>query len=146
MSLLVFPDLNVWLALTLTAHEHHEVAWSWYRALNRGEQLAFCRFTQIGLLRLLTNRTVARDEVLNQSKAWQVYDRWIQRGGAVFQDEPYGLEVEFRSFADRTTPSPQEWADSYLAAFAAAAFLELVTLDRALSRRARRSILLRSAG
>jgi uncharacterized protein len=142
---MVFPDINVWLALSLRAHEHHKVAWTWYKALGPREELAFCRLTQLGFLRLLTTESVAQKEMLNQREAWDAYDRWITEGGAIFVDEPLGLEVEFRSFADKSVPSPKEWADSYLAAFAAAGSLELVTFDRALGSRAKRSILLRSS-
>jgi hypothetical protein len=143
--MMLLPDVNVWLALTLRAHEHHEVAWKWYRALRPNEELAFCRLTQLGLLRLLTTESVAKSEILTQREAWAVYDQWIEKGGAIFQDEPMGLEIEFRSFADRNRRSPKEWADSYLAAFSAASSMELVTLDHALSRRAKRSILLKTS-
>jgi toxin-antitoxin system PIN domain toxin len=138
----VFPDLNVWMALTLKAHDHHPVAWKWYRSLRPDEELAFCRFTQLGFLRLLTTQEIAKHETLNQLQAWAAYDHWLKKGGAIFQEEPLGLEVEFRSFATRTTPSPKEWADSYLAAFAAAGSMELITFDHALSLRAKRSVLL----
>jgi toxin-antitoxin system PIN domain toxin len=146
MTSLAFPDINVWLALTLKAHVHHQAAWKWYRSLRPNEDLAFCRFTQLGLLRLLTNESVAKHETLNQRQAWAAYDRWIEKGGGVFREEPLGLEMEFRSFADRSFPAPREWADSYLAGFAAAGSMELVTFDRALSLRAKRSVLLKPMG
>jgi toxin-antitoxin system PIN domain toxin len=144
MTSLVFPDLNVWIALSLRAHEHNKTAWNWYRSLRAEEELVFCRLTQLGFLRLLTTESVARRETLTQVQAWEVYDGWIRDGGAVFQDEPFGIETELRFYADRTTPSPKEWADSYLVAFAAAASLPLVTFDMGLSQRYARSILLAS--
>ena len=140
----VFPDINVWLALTLKAHRHHGPAWEWYKSLREDAELVFCRITQLGLLRLITTEAVAKQETLNQRQAWAGYDRWITQGGAVFQDEPRELDVEFRAFADRAMPSPKDWADSYLAAFAAATSLELVTFDKALSLRAKRAVLLKS--
>ena len=93
----------------------------------------------------MTTESVAKHETLNQRQAWKAYDRWMQQGGGIFREEPPGLEIEFRSFADKSIPAPKEWADSYLAAFAAAASLELVTFDRALSLRAKRSVLLKPA-
>jgi toxin-antitoxin system PIN domain toxin len=140
MTSLVFPDINVWLALTLKAHVHHAVAWSWYRSLKENDELVFCRMTQLGLLRLLTTESVAKHETLSQRQAWAAYDHWLKQGGGVFWDEPLGVEAEFRWLADKTVPSSKEWADSYLAAFAAAGSMELVTFDKALSLRARRSI------
>lgn len=145
MTSLIFPDLNVWIALSLRAHEHHKTAWNWYRSLRAEEELVFCRLSQLGFLRLVTTESVAKRETLSQLQAWEVYDRWITNGGAVFVDEPLGIETEFRFYADCKTPSPKQWADSYLVAFAAAASLPLVTFDKGLSQRYARSILLPAA-
>jgi toxin-antitoxin system PIN domain toxin len=138
----VFPDLNVWIALTLSAHQHHLVAWQWYRSLKPDQTLAFCRFTQLGFLRLVTTEQVARHETRNQKGAWAAYDRWIEKGGAVYRDEPLGLDIELRELTDQAIPAPKGWSDSYLAAFAVAASIDLVTFDKALSRKVRRSVLL----
>ena len=142
MTSSIFPDLNVWMALSLRSHEHHPIAWAWYQTLQSEEELAFCRFTQIGFLRLMTTINVGKDEVVDQAEAWRLYDRWIASGGATYLEEPFGIETEFRFHANRRTPSPKEWADSYLIAFAAAASLPLVTLDRGLSQCYARAILL----
>ena|SRR5579859_2424941 len=142
MTSLIFPDLNVWIALSLRAHEHNKAAWAWYRSLRAEEELVFCRLSQLGFLRLLTTESVAKQETLTQVQAWEVYDGWIRNGGAVLVDEPFGIETELRFYTDRKTPSPKEWADSYLVAFAAAASLPLVTFDKGLSQRYARSILL----
>lgn len=143
MNSSVFPDLNVWMALTLNSHEHYPAAWHWYRSLQETQELAFCRFTQIGFLRLITTEAVAKHEIQTQQGAWNVYDCWLKEGGGIYLDEPLGMEAGFRAFADRSLPAPKEWADSYLAAFAAASSIELVTFDRALARRAKRALLLR---
>jgi toxin-antitoxin system PIN domain toxin len=145
MTSSAFPDLNVWVALTLRIHEHHAAAWKWYRGLSETTDLVFCRFTQLGFLRLMTTQSVAGAYVLSQRQAWAAYDRWIVDSDCIFEDEPFGLEVEFRAFSDRIKPHPKEWADSYLAAFAAAKSMELVTFDKALAERARRSILLKAS-
>jgi toxin-antitoxin system PIN domain toxin len=139
----LLPDVNVWLALSLKAHEHHAIAWRWYQALSSDEELAFCRITQMALLRLLTNERVAGLETLNQRQAWAVYDKWLMAGGAVYLTEPMSLESRFRSFTERTVPAHKDWTDSYLAGFAAAGSLELITFDKALSRRAKRATLLK---
>jgi hypothetical protein len=52
---LFFPDLNVWLALSVAGHRHNLEAWSWLNLLPREARLIFSRYTQVGLLRLLTN-------------------------------------------------------------------------------------------
>ena len=50
-------DVNVWIALAAERHTHHRVARRWFSNL-LDEKLAFCRITQLGFLRLLTNRHV----------------------------------------------------------------------------------------
>jgi predicted nucleic acid-binding protein len=129
----------------MRAHEHNEIAWDWYRSLRHEEELAFGRLTQLGLLRMLTTKSVAKEETLTQIQAWRVYDGWIKNGGASYIEEPFGIEAELRFYANRNAPSPKEWIDSYLVAFTAAASLPLVTFDRGLSQRYARSILLTPA-
>ena len=142
MSSSVFPDINVWLAMTLRTHEHHTAAWTWYTSLSQDVDLVFCRFTQLSLLRLLTTKSVAQAAVMTQLEAWAAYDVWIERGGCVYKEEPFGLEAEFRLLTAKAVSSPKEWADSYLAAFARVSATALVTFDKTLSRRARGAVLL----
>ncbi len=60
----LFPDINVWVALTYEGHAHHTTAAAWLGTLKPGASLIFCRFTQPGLLRLLTTEAVMGDEVI----------------------------------------------------------------------------------
>jgi predicted nucleic acid-binding protein len=91
MTSLVFPDLRVWLALASSIHIHHKQAKRWYESLG-DEELVFCRFTQLGLLRLLTTSAVMGPEVLTQRQAWHVYDAFLKDGGARFLHEPRTVE------------------------------------------------------
>lgn len=138
----VFPDLNVWLALSTPDHEHFRSAWSWYTSLPAGTVLIFCRITQLGLLRLLTTHAAMGQGVLNQAEAWQTFDRWLEAGGAEFAEEPSGLEVRFRSNTNTAQASPKEWADAYLAAFSVTLDSQLITFDRALAGKVEGAILL----
>jgi len=138
----LFPDINVWIALTYQGHIHHARAAAWFSGLPTDSRLFFCRFTQLGLLRLLTAEAVMADEVMNQPQAWQTYDRWLQDDRVACLDEPPGLERIFRSLTRLRRPATKDWADSYLCAFASASQLTLVTFDRSLSRRASSSRLL----
>lgn len=133
----LFPDVNVWLALTYERHVHHTIAHDWFDDVESRSRLFFCRFTQLGLLRLLSTDAVMGDEVMNQSEAWRAYDRWLQDDRVDFLDEPAGLERRFRSATQPRHPAPKDWADSYLIAFAGVAQLTLVTFDRALRTKAR---------
>jgi uncharacterized protein len=71
----LFPDINVWLALTYEGHVHHTSAVNWFTTLSDDSGLIFCRFTQLGLLRLLTTGAIMGDEVMTQPEAWAAYDR-----------------------------------------------------------------------
>jgi hypothetical protein len=126
----LFPDINVWVALTHGRHVHHTVASDWFESLEPDVRFCFCRFTQLGLLRLLTAEAVMGDDVLNQADAWAVYDRWLSDGRVQVLEEPAALERKFRSLTRRKQASPKAWADAYLAAFAETAQVTLVTFDR----------------
>ena len=127
----LFPDINVWVALTHARHVHHQVAHDWFDDLPDDTRLTFCRFTQLGLLRLLTAEAVMGEDVLSQTEAWHVYDRWRESDRVSLADEPPSLERRFRALSRSRRASPQAWADAYLAAFAETSQLTLVTFDRA---------------
>jgi uncharacterized protein len=141
MTPLVFPDINVWLALAASAHFHHTLARRWYESLE-DQQLVFCRFTQLGLLRLLTTKAVMAAETLTQRQAWHVYDLFLKEGGAQFLSEPRTLENTFRQLSRQPSASPKDWADSYLAAFALESGATLVTFDKALAAKGKGAIIL----
>jgi len=140
----LFPDVNVWIALTSERHVHHTVAARWFGSLDEDARLCFCRITQVSLLRLLTTEAVMGREVMGQPEAWRIYDRWLDDPRIAFLDEPIGLEQVFRDYSRRRTPAPKEWADSYLLAFAAVSGLRLVTFDQAFLGRAKNALLLNS--
>lgn len=142
----LFPDINVWVALTYEGHAHHSAAVQWFSTLNRDASLLFCRFTQLGLLRLLTAEAVMGDEVMTQPEAWIAYDRWQQDDRVELMNEPAALERRFRTLTRLASPATKDWADSYLAAFAMSGELMLVTFDRALRTKVKPLILLESRG
>ena len=140
---LVFPDINVWLALTYERHAHHSIANTWLQKLAEDIQVCFCRFTQLGLLRLLTTEAVmGPDAVLTNSEAWRVYDTCMSDGRTLFLEEPPGIELRFRSRTWEKRSSPKDWGDAYLAAFAEDAGLRLVTFDQALQKKSTDALLL----
>ncbi len=138
----LFPDINVWVALTYEGHVHHGVAHDWLADSGSDVRLLFCRFTQLGLLRLLSAEAVMGDDVMNQTEAWATYDRWLEDDRVAFLDEPHDLERRFRTIARHRRPAPKDWADSYLAAFASVSQITLVTFDRAMRTKAKPVVLL----
>ncbi len=129
----LFPDINVWLALSYQRHIHYPSARGWFERLADNSHVCFCRFTQLRLLRLLTTGAVmGEDKVLSQAEAWVVYDRWIQDDRVSFVEESSTLEARFRALTQDERPATKDWAGSYLYAFAETADLHLVTFDRTL--------------
>jgi uncharacterized protein len=137
---LLFIDLNVWLALSDAGNSHHSIAWAWLNRLPADARLIFSRYTQLGLLRLLTNTTVMGDETLTLRHAWAVYDRWLQDPRVEYYPEPRDLEAEFRQATQPfAAKQASKWVgDCWLLAFAQAANAQLVTFDRALHAFARK--------
>jgi toxin-antitoxin system PIN domain toxin len=142
MTSSVFPDINVWIALVFDQHRHHEDAVRWYNALDPFTIFAFCRHTQLGLFRLLSTDTVMGQNALSLRDCWQVYDEWIDTGQAVLLPEPAAMEDELRRRTSQAMVAPKLWADAYLAAFAEAAELTLVTFDRVLAGKVKGAVLL----
>lgn len=143
-SSFLFPDINVWLALSYERHIHYSSARSWLERLGDNSRICFCRFTQLGLLRLLTNGAVMGDDkVLSQTEAWSIYDRWIQDDRVLYVDESSTLEARFRALTQNKRSASKDWADSYLYAFAETADLRLVTFDQALGEKSTNILLLK---
>lgn len=143
MNTSLFPDVNLWLALAHAVHPHHASALSWAESVGNVRPVCFCRFTQLGLLRMLTTREAMREDVMTQSEAWRTYDLFFRNPNASLVEEPPGIDRRFRERTERDEVSPKIWADGYLAAFAEAAGFTLVTFDKALAKRVRGSVLLR---
>jgi hypothetical protein len=124
-----FPDVNVWFALAVADHPHHQAALAWW---NEESSIAgFCRLTQLGLLRLLTTAPAMGGQPLTNEEAWRVYDGFQSDSRVRLFPELPALEDLFRSFSSRSQASPKIWVDSYLAAHAAANQAVLVTFDQA---------------
>lgn len=134
MSSLTFPDVNLWLALTYENHVHRTAALTWWISGATG-RIGFTRFTQMGLLRLITTAAVMNDKPLTMAEAWQTYDRLFDDGRVTFIPEPADVEIQFRRLAAAPTVSPKVWADAYLLAFAYWHQGQVVTFDRALRNR-----------
>jgi toxin-antitoxin system PIN domain toxin len=130
-----FPDINVWVALAYRGHQQHVTAASWFARLT-SETVGFCRLTQLGFLRLLTHPVVMQDEVKTQREAWEIYDRLLGDSRIAFypEQDPVAVENSLRELTATAQFAPQQWPDAYLAAFAKAEDLILVTFDRALSK------------
>ena len=140
ISLLNFPDVNVWLALLLENHVHREAALNWWRAVDG--TIAFTRFTQISVLRLLTTAAAMDGHPLSLSEAWRAYDRLFADDRVGLMPEPPEVQILFRQKTRGRNASPKLWADAWLLAFAESAGGTLATFDRALAARSTCCLLL----
>lgn len=122
-------DANVWLAIAFSDHVHHVTARDWFDRQANGA-CAFCRITQLALLRHLTNAAIMGKFASSQRVAWENYDKLLADPRVVFLAEPTAVEAQFRMFAQSKLPSHEQWTDAYLASFASVIGAELVTFDQ----------------
>lgn len=126
-------DVNVWLAALWNEHAHYDRASTWF-AEQTGD-LVMCRVTQMGLLRLMSNPRTLGPDVITRAEAWTTIDRLREDDRVRWAAEPPNLEHVWRAISARPDNSHRLWTDDYLAAFAQAAAMTLVTLDRGFERR-----------
>jgi len=135
-----FPDVNVWIALSVIGHSHNAEAWGWLNQIPPDTSLTFSRYTQVGLLRLLTNQTAMGEETLTVDRAWSVYAGWLDDPRVEFHPEPRQLDAAFRQATEPfSSQRASKWiGDCYLLAFAKQTGATLVTFDKALLNLARK--------
>ena len=122
------PDVNVWLAAAWARHVHHDAARRWMD--DEDHELVFCRVTEISLLRWLTNPAVTSTDVRTRRQAWDIVMALQADPRVRFVQEPSGVAPLWMTYSKRDDRAHLLWTDDYLAAFAQAGDLELVTLDR----------------
>lgn len=125
---MTLPDVNMWLAANWARHEHHGIAKRWFDKAE--DDLAFCRVTQMGLLRLITNPAATGRDALTRRQAWDLVEHLMTDPRVRFLPEPEGLMALWMTFSKRDDHSHMLWTDDYLAAFSQAANAELMTMDR----------------
>jgi toxin-antitoxin system PIN domain toxin len=124
------PDINVWLALAFPAHLHHNPARAWFAGLPANRPCHFCRYTQLGFLRIANNPKVFLQAAAPQDQAWQLYDDFLLNSRVGFASESAMLESTWRQFTQGQRFAPKLWNDAYLAAFAQTGGYEVVTFDQ----------------
>lgn len=131
---LFFPDVNVWIALSVADHPHRAIAWKWLNGLPPTARLLMGRYTQLAILRITTNPRAMGSQVRTIDEAWTVFESWLVDPRVEFRADPTDLDPVFRAF---TSPSAflnaSAWiGDAYLLAFAKCNKAALVTFDKSL--------------
>ncbi|MEO8052994.1 MAG: TA system VapC family ribonuclease toxin [Acidobacteriota bacterium] len=121
-------DVNIWLSLLVRQHQHHRIARKWYEALDAAEA-GLCRFVQLGLIRLLGNRSIMGSDAISAVAAWDLIDELLADERVEFVSEPPDFNNFFPSLLSYSVPTGKLVGDAYLAAFALSASRRLVTLD-----------------
>lgn len=122
-------DVSVLVGLLAPRHEHHSVCRKWHAGLLRGEARV-CRMVQLGVVRLLANRTVMAGDVQAPLTGWRTTEALLRDERMNFIAEPDGLDNVLPRFLDSRNPAHNLVSDAYLAAFAIAGSLRVATLDR----------------
>lgn len=120
-------DVNVWLALAIEEHPHHQPAAAyWSRA---EETRFFCRVSAMSLVRLLTHPKLMANKPLTLARAWALYQAFAALEGVAMVGEPEALDIELAALITPQLPA-RLFTDAYFAALAQKAGLRLVTFDR----------------
>lgn len=126
-------DTGIWVGLAFGSHPQHRLAREVFEAADSERPVAFCRATQNSFLRLLTTPAIQAlygGPAVTNAQAWAKSQELLALPQVVWLAEPVALESEWKRCACVATVSPKVWMDAYLAAFAIAGDLELVTFDR----------------
>lgn len=126
-------DSNVWVAALFPTHEFHAAARKMLARATATNPVVFCRATQMSFLRLATTPRLLEfygaDGLTNQD-ALVALHTLLARPGVRERDEPPGTATLWHQLTSRDAASSKLWMDAYLAAFAIAGGMRLVTLDR----------------
>ncbi|MBI2686528.1 MAG: PIN domain-containing protein [Acidobacteria bacterium] len=122
-------DVNVWLALLVVSHQHRVIANNWYSRL-APEEAGMCRVVQLALIRLMGNRTVMQQYAVTAAEGWQVIERLLEDERVIYLEEARDIETVMPRLLRYPVPTGKLVNDAYLASFAIAGNLRLVTLDR----------------
>ena len=129
-------DSNVWIAVTFDSHPGHQLASRAMQVMSESSPALFCRATQQSFLRFISTPALTvhygAQEFTNDD-ALELLERFMASPIVGYRDEPAGLFELWKRLAARPTAAPRTWMDAYLAAFAIAGDMQLITLDQGFS-------------
>ncbi|HKK19456.1 MAG TPA: TA system VapC family ribonuclease toxin [Opitutales bacterium] len=121
------PDVNVWLALVDENHAHHQKALIYWQNQSSPE-IAFCRVTSLGFLRLSTHPKVL-SRPLTPAEAWDIYQRYRNEANIVFVEDAPEIDAPFMSMSLTADFPHHLWTDCYLAALAHHRTCRIISFD-----------------
>ena len=126
-------DANMWVAMLIDRHAHHERALSHFNGLIEGEHVLLLQSVRITVLRLLTQPSIHRVyalEPITNTTAFDYLARITLSPKVRIMIEPAEIFVSWRDLAAHPHPAPNRWMDAYLCAIARHAGVPIVTLDQ----------------
>ncbi len=123
---MVFP-------LLVTSHPQRNQVLDWWDRAGTSE-VALCRLTRLGALRLLSTAAVMGRDVLPPAKAMESLEILESDDRVILVNEPVGIDATLKKLIGGCATTPNLWTDAYLAAFASVARLKLVSFDRGFSK------------
>jgi len=99
------------------------------RPLEAAERIAFNTVTMLGLVRVLSSAPIMAGRPLEAADAWSVLQTWLATDHIVRLHEPEGCRAKMADMVAAGLVTRALWTDAYLAAFAIAARVRLVTFD-----------------
>jgi toxin-antitoxin system PIN domain toxin len=122
-------DTNTALAILHGNHENHGLAMKWLSTVSEPGSIGLCRVAEVGMFRVLTQRSVMGANTVSPIEAWNAVERMYEDDRFVPAAEPYSLPRTWRDLISGLHSNAMADTDTYLAAFAKAAGLQLVTFD-----------------
>ncbi len=121
-------DVNVWLALAIEEHPHHDIAVSYWNRQSAAARF-FCRVSAMSLVRLLTHPKLMAEKPFTLAKAWAFYRSFAALPGVAMLSEPEGIDADLEAMIMPKLPS-RLFTDAYFAAMARRGHVRLVTFDK----------------
>ena len=122
-------DVNVLLALVTDHHTLHGLAVHWADTVP-ADGAVLCRVAQVGWLRLLNNPAVMGEKVLDVAGCRSLGAVCSKTSDSDLRRRSLPVLTRHSSVSPSDELSVSVWTDAYLAAYAHAARLTLVTFDK----------------
>ena len=114
--------------LDVPDHQHHLRARHYWERESLPE-IAFCRVTVLGLLRLLTHSKVMAGRPFSVAEAWTAYEAFAALPEIRHIDESLTAEQHFAGWTKSPGFAPHRWTDAWIAAIAHSASARVVSFD-----------------
>ncbi len=125
-------DINVWVALAHTAHDHHKQALAYWQAEQaKGTFLWFCRTTMLGMVRILSQKAVMGPSVLSLAEGHAAYLNFLNTPLVKWLPETTDMALRTSETMSRLIEDipARMVTDAYLASIAQSTGLRMVTFD-----------------